>query len=60
MAKKGARVTIHLECTTCRKSGVPGVSRYSSVKNKRTTTKRLELKKYCKFERKHTVHKEIR
>lgn len=60
MAKKGARVIIHLECTTCRTSASPGVSRYTTVKNKRTTTKRLELKKYCKFERKHTVHKETR
>ncbi len=60
MAKKGARVIIHLECTTCRSSSSPGVSRYTTVKNKRTTTKRLELKKYCKFERKHTVHKETR
>jgi len=60
MAKKGARVIIQLECTTCRKSGVPGVSRYSSMKNKQTTNKRFELKKYCKFEKKHTVHKEVR
>jgi len=60
MAKKGARVVVHLECTSCGKSGLPGTSRYSSEKNKRTTTKRIELKKYCKFERKHTVHKEVR
>lgn len=60
MAKKGARVIIQLECTTCRKSGLAGVSRYSSMKNKQTTSKRLELKKYCKFEKKHTVHKEVR
>ena len=57
---KGNRVVIHLECTTCRKSGIPGVSRYSTVKNRRTTTGRLELKKYCRYERKHTVHKETK
>ncbi len=62
MAKKGSagRVTVHLECTTCRASGVPGVSRYSIKKNKKKNPKPLELSKYCKFERKHTVHKEIR
>ncbi len=59
-AKKGARVVIHLECTTCRKSEVAGVSRYTTQKNKRTTSGRMELKKYCRFERKHTVHKETR
>jgi ribosomal protein L33 len=37
-----------------------GVSRYSTVKNKRNTTERLELKKYCKYERRHTIHKEIK
>jgi len=60
MATKGARVIIHLECTTCRKSGMPGVSRYTTEKNKRTSSGRLELSKYCRFERKHTVHKETR
>ncbi|OFZ23125.1 MAG: 50S ribosomal protein L33 [Bdellovibrionales bacterium RIFOXYA1_FULL_36_14] len=57
---KGARVIIHLECQTCRKSGLPGVSRYHTTKNKKTTPDRMELKKYCKFERKHTLHKEVK
>lgn len=61
MAKKGTpRVKIQLECTTCRKSEVPGVSRYSTTKNKKTTPDRLEFNKYCKFERKHTLHKEVK
>ncbi|MFZ8932973.1 MAG: 50S ribosomal protein L33 [Bacteriovoracaceae bacterium] len=60
MAAKGPRVIIHLECTTCRKAETPGVSRYSTTKNKKTTPERLELKKYCRFERKHTLHKEIK
>jgi len=59
-AAKGSRIVIHLECTTCRKSGLPGVSRYATVKNRRKTTGRLELKKYCRYERKHTVHKETK
>jgi large subunit ribosomal protein L33 len=49
-----------MECTECRKSGKPGVSRYVTIKNKRNTTGRVELKKYCKYERKHTLHKEIK
>lgn len=60
MAKQQVRIQVILECTTCRESGVPGVSRYVTTKNRRTTTARVELKKYCKFERKHTVHKEIK
>lgn len=61
MAKKGnPRVKIQLECTTCRKSEVPGVSRYATTKNKKTTPDRLEFNKYCKFERKHTPHKEVK
>ncbi len=62
MAKKAAkgRIIIHLECTTCRKSGLPGVSRYHTTKNKKRTPQRLEFSKYCRFERKHTIHKEIK
>ncbi len=62
MAKKGKgnRVQVILECTTCKTSEIPGVSRYVSTKNRRNTADRLERKKYCKFERKHTVHKEVR
>jgi len=57
---KGNRTIIQLECTSCKTSGVPGVSRYSTTKNKKTTPKRLEFSKYCPFERKHTVHRETR
>ncbi|MDD5310619.1 MAG: 50S ribosomal protein L33 [Candidatus Omnitrophica bacterium] len=40
------------ECTTCKNHN------YSSSKNKKNVTERLELKKYCRFCKKHTVHKE--
>jgi large subunit ribosomal protein L33 len=62
MAKKAAkgRQTVFLECTECRNSGQPGVSRYPTVKSKKNTTNRLELRKYCRFERKQTVHKEVK
>lgn len=56
----GNRINITLECTTCKKSGLPGMSRYATTKNKKTSTGRIELKKYCKFERRHTAHKETK
>ncbi len=58
--KKEARVIIHLECTEQRASGVPGMSRYTTTKNKKTTTGRLELRKYNSFLRKVTVHREVK
>ncbi|NDC88212.1 MAG: 50S ribosomal protein L33 [Bacteroidetes bacterium] len=57
MAKKGkdARLKVILECTEA-----PGTSRYSTFKNRRNTTERLEIKKYNSTLRKHTLHKEIK
>ncbi len=62
MAKKKAesRIIISLECTECRDSGIPNVSRYSTTKNRKNTTGKMEIKKYCRFERKHTIHKEVK
>ncbi len=60
MAKKQNRVQVILECTEQKDSGVPGMSRYHTVKNKKNTTARLELKKYNKFLKKHTVHREVK
>ena len=59
------RSIIHLECQTCRtatfpEGGTRGVSRYTTTKNKKTTPGRLLLNKYCRFERKHTEHKETK
>ena len=56
MAKgREARIKVILECTEA-----PGTSRYSTMKNRRNTTGRMELKKYNPTLRKHTVHKEIK
>jgi len=56
MAKsKGVRINITVECTEA-----PGTSRYVTTKNRRNTTERLEIKKYNKKLRKHTLHKEIK
>ena len=61
MAKnKGTRILITLECTECRLQLRPGVSRYSTEKNRRNNPERLELKKYCPHCNKPTVHKEIK
>ena len=60
MAKKGNRVQVILECTEQKESGVAGMSRYITTKNKKNTTERMELKKYNPFLKKSTVHKEIK
>ncbi|MBI5540298.1 MAG: 50S ribosomal protein L33 [Bacteroidia bacterium] len=60
MAKRGNRVQVILECTEQKTSGVPGVSRYITTKNKKNTTERLELKKYNSCLKKVTLHKEIK
>jgi large subunit ribosomal protein L33 len=62
MAKKknAGRQIITLECTEQKGSGVPGMSRYTTMKNKKNTPSRLEIKKYNPFLRRHTVHKEIK
>jgi len=62
MGKKGKlnRVQVILECTEQRDSGVPGMSRYVTIKNRKNTTARLELKKYNKFMKKVTLHREVK
>jgi large subunit ribosomal protein L33 len=45
---------IKMECKECRRVN------YFSKKNKKTLKDRLELKKYCKHCRKHTLHKETK
>jgi large subunit ribosomal protein L33 len=58
--KSAVRQVIHLQCTEQRESGVPGMSRYSTQKNKRNSPKRLELKKYNPFLRRYTLHREVK
>lgn len=62
MAKKvkGNRIQVILECTEHKASGLPGMSRYITTKNRKNTTSRLELKKYNPVLKKMTVHKEIK
>ena len=60
MAKKGNRVQVILECTAKQESGVAGMSRYITTKNKKNTPERLERKKYNPFLKRVTVHREIK
>ena len=48
------RSIIQLECTECKRRN------YSTTKNKTRTPGKLEIKKYCRFCRKHAVHKETK
>ena len=62
MAKKakGNRIQVILECTEQKESGLPGMSRYITTKNRKNTTERLERRKYNSILKKVTVHKEIK
>jgi large subunit ribosomal protein L33 len=48
------RVRITLACTECKQRN------YDTKKNKKNDPDRLEMKKYCRFCRKHTLHKETK
>jgi len=48
------RDQIILACNDCKRRN------YTSTKNKRKHPDRVEFKKYCRFCRIHTVHKETR
>nr|YP_010474358.1 ribosomal protein L33 [Corydalis benecincta]UVH68645.1 ribosomal protein L33 [Corydalis benecincta]DBA09712.1 TPA_asm: ribosomal protein L33 [Corydalis solida] len=65
MAKgKDVRVRVILECTSCVRNSVtkesPGISRYITQKNRHKTPNRLELRKFCPYCYKHTIHGEIK
>lgn len=50
--KAGNRIKITLVCSECKRKN------YTTTKNKKNTTDKVELKKYCLYDRKHTVHRE--
>ena len=60
MPKKDDRIQVILECTEQRESGVPGMSRYITTKNKKNTTQRLERKKYNPYLKRVTLHREVK
>ncbi|MFZ0217905.1 MAG: 50S ribosomal protein L33 [Candidatus Dormiibacterota bacterium] len=45
---------ITLQCDTCKRHN------YTTVKNKRNDPDRLQLKKYCRWCRQHTAHRETK
>ena len=54
MAKKAIRSVITLACTECRERN------YTTEKNRRNDQNRLELKKFCRRCRTHTLHRETK
>jgi large subunit ribosomal protein L33 len=52
MAKNTKREIVTLKCSEC------GERNYTTTKNRRTTTDKLELRKYCPRSRTHTIHRE--
>ena len=56
MAKKagGSIEKIALQCSECKRKN------YTTVKNKKNMQGKLERNKYCKWDKKHTLHKEAK
>lgn len=48
------RVKVTLACQECKQRN------YNTMKNKKNDPDRLEMNKYCRFCRKHTLHKETK
>jgi len=50
--KKGSIEKIALKCSECNRRN------YTTSKNRKNIQGKLEFMKYCKFDQKHTLHKE--
>ncbi|MGQ9471074.1 MAG: 50S ribosomal protein L33 [Candidatus Aminicenantales bacterium] len=48
------REVITLQCSDCKRRN------YTTTRNKKKQTEKLELRKYCRFCQKHTLHKEVK
>ena len=48
------RVRVTLACTECNQRN------YNTMKNKKNTPDRMEMNKYCRFCKKHTLHRETK
>ncbi|GAB6390791.1 MAG: 50S ribosomal protein L33 [Treponematales bacterium] len=53
-SKKSSAELIALQCSECKRRN------YTTKKNRRNAQEKLELKKYCPFDRRHTLHKETK
>ena len=54
MAKKAIRMVVTFACTECKERN------YTSEKNRKNDTGRMELKKFCPRCRNHTMHRETK
>ena len=54
MAKNEKRIQVTLACEDCKRRN------YITTKNKLNDRERIDLVKYCRFDRRHTPHKETR
>ncbi|MDR1555349.1 MAG: 50S ribosomal protein L33 [Campylobacteraceae bacterium] len=54
MAKSSSRIKIGLKCSES------GDINYTTTKNSKTSTEKVEIKKYSPRLKKHTVHKEVK
>jgi large subunit ribosomal protein L33 len=52
--KKTAVELVALQCSDCKRKN------YTTKKNRRNTQGKLELNKYCPFDKKHTKHVETK
>ena len=52
--KKGNVELIALQCSEYKRKN------YTTKKNRKNTQAKMEFSKYCKFDRKHTLHKEAK
>lgn len=53
------REFVIIECTEAKAEGKPA-SRYVTTRNKKLQTEKVEKRKYNKFLRRHTLHREIK
>jgi len=51
---KAQEKVVKLQCSVCKRLN------YYKQKNKKTVERKLEFKKFCKWCRKHTIHKETK
>jgi large subunit ribosomal protein L33 len=54
MAKNEKRVHVTLACDVCKRRN------YITMKNKLNDRERIEMQKFCRWDRRHTLHKETR
>lgn len=53
-SKNEKRIKVTLACEVCKRRN------YITVKNRQNDRERIEMKKYCPWERQHTTHRETR